>query len=392
MTLWRRLAACALAIVTLASLTGCGTSARDSARGVQPTAQNTAPLVDPGTPLGGVRAPSFVLTDQFGSKVSLRTFRGRAVLLAFLDSRCTTICPLTSVEMLLARRALGRLARREVALVAIDANPTATAVSDVYAYSKAHGMLHDWWFLTAGKRTLNRVWREYGMAVAIEHGAIDHTPAVYLIDARGRERRVYMTQLAYAAVGQQARVFANALARVIPAPTAGSRAVLRRGLGTVPGVLEPGQVALPVMTARGPAGTYEVRTGRAVLFVFFATWLSEFGSVARQLKALNRYEAVARTDHLPGVVAVDEAQTEPSPGALRGLLRRTGRLSYPVVVDTQGTLADSLGVEDGTWYTLLGVNGRILWQHDGSNNWVGPVALLQRVRTAIARATSRSSR
>ena len=44
-----------------------------------------------GTPLGGTPAPGFTLVDQFGRRVSLRQFRGRAVILAFVDSRCTTI-------------------------------------------------------------------------------------------------------------------------------------------------------------------------------------------------------------------------------------------------------------------------------------------------------------
>lgn len=375
-TLRRRVAGRACLVAVFVALTGCGASGQARAPTVQPSAANTAAVVDPRTPLGGAVAPKVALTEPFGQRVSLSMLRGRVVLLAFLGSRCTTICPLTSVEMLLARRALGPKAAREVALVAINANPIATSVGDVYAYSKAHGMLPAWWFLTADRKALSRVWRDYGVAVAIEHGAIDHTPAVYVISARGREERVYMTELAYAAVGQPSPAFAHALARVLPWPTAGSRAVLRRGLGSVPNALEPGQVTLPVMTPHGVARTYEVQPGRPVLIVFFATWLSEFGRVRRALRALDRYEAVARQERLPGLVAVDEAQTEPSSSALEALMRRTGKLSDPVVVDRQGTLADSLGVQDLTWYTLLGAGGRIVWQHDG----VGPARLLGIVR------------
>jgi cytochrome oxidase Cu insertion factor (SCO1/SenC/PrrC family) len=45
----------------------------------------TNPDLDPGTPLSG-RAPDFTLTDQFDRRVSLHSFRGKVVILAFNDS------------------------------------------------------------------------------------------------------------------------------------------------------------------------------------------------------------------------------------------------------------------------------------------------------------------
>ena len=65
------------------------------------------PYLDPGTPLTRV-APAFTLNDQFGRSVSLSAYRGKVVLLAFNDSECTTICPLTTTAMLDAKVMLGR--------------------------------------------------------------------------------------------------------------------------------------------------------------------------------------------------------------------------------------------------------------------------------------------
>ena len=45
-------------------------------------------------------APGFTLTDQDGRVLSLSGFRGRAVVLEFMDSRCTGICPLVSREFI----------------------------------------------------------------------------------------------------------------------------------------------------------------------------------------------------------------------------------------------------------------------------------------------------
>src|SRR6201987_3025204 len=104
------------------------------------------PNLDPGTRLSGA-APGFSLIDQFGKRVSLSSMHGKVVVLAFNDPECTTICPLTTTAMLHAKALLGP-AGSGVELVGIGANPEATEVKWVRAYSKAHGMLHKWGVLT----------------------------------------------------------------------------------------------------------------------------------------------------------------------------------------------------------------------------------------------------
>src|SRR5690625_622198 len=46
-----------------------------------------------GSDLGGEPAPTFTLTSQTGAPVSLSDYRGRAVVLSFLDGHCDDICP-----------------------------------------------------------------------------------------------------------------------------------------------------------------------------------------------------------------------------------------------------------------------------------------------------------
>ena len=96
-------------------------------------------------------------------------------MLAFNDSECTTICPLTTTAMLDAKAMLGSASSR-VALLGVDANPAATSIADVRAYSELHGMVHRWHFLTGSLAQLKAVWRAYKIEVAIEQGQIDHTP------------------------------------------------------------------------------------------------------------------------------------------------------------------------------------------------------------------------
>lgn len=51
-----------------------------------------------GTELNGV-AQDFQLTDQNGIMARLSNFRGRVVVLTFMDSLCKDVCPLTAAQL-----------------------------------------------------------------------------------------------------------------------------------------------------------------------------------------------------------------------------------------------------------------------------------------------------
>ena len=51
-------------------------------------------------------APDFALHDQGGHRIALSSLRGRVVVLAFLDSRCTRLCPLEGHELAVVQRNL----------------------------------------------------------------------------------------------------------------------------------------------------------------------------------------------------------------------------------------------------------------------------------------------
>src|ERR1700691_4582023 len=173
------------------------------------------PNLDLGSSLGERPAPDFRLVNQFGQPMSLSQFRGKVVMLSFEDSECTTVCPLTTQSMVEAKQLLGA-AGDKVQLLGIDANPDATSVADVLSYSRVHGMVNQWDFLTGSLAQLKSAWRAYQIEVQIEQGQIDHTPALFVIDQQGRERKLYLTQMAYSSVGQSAQVLADEVASLLP--------------------------------------------------------------------------------------------------------------------------------------------------------------------------------
>jgi cytochrome oxidase Cu insertion factor (SCO1/SenC/PrrC family)/thiol-disulfide isomerase/thioredoxin len=345
----------------------------------------TNPDLDPGTPLSGV-APDFTLTDQFDHPVSLHSFRGKAVILAFNDSECTTICPLTTTAMVDAKAMLGA-AGAHVQLLGIDANPSATAVKDVRAYSEVHGMVHSWDFLTGSLLQLKRVWHAYHIGVAIESGQIDHTPALYVITPQGHLAKLYLTQLVYAAVPQLGQLLAQEVSTLLPGhPAVHSHLPYAQ----TPTIAPSHRVSVP----GGNGGKVSFGAdGKPRLYLFFATWDREVMNLDAQLETLDSYEATAARSGPPRLTAVDEGSLEPSPHALNHFLRSLPRpLAYRVAIDGSGRIADGYEVQDEPWLVLTSGTGRLLWYYDiSADGPISPSYLIHQIRAALVRSPNAQS-
>lgn len=147
-----------------------------------------------GFPMNGDMAPDFTLTDQFGHSVKLSSLRGHEVVLAFIDSQCISLCPLTAQIMYDAKTRLSATDASKVELVAINANPAATSRAAVLAWSYEHGMLNRWLFLTGPAQQLQSIYRLYKVYDQVNsQGSVVHDPVTYIIDAQGHERLLYET-------------------------------------------------------------------------------------------------------------------------------------------------------------------------------------------------------
>jgi cytochrome oxidase Cu insertion factor (SCO1/SenC/PrrC family) len=368
-----------LAVAGVLAAAGCSSSASSTSGSPAAAGQSSVsasnaaamqnPNLDLGTSLGGKAAPDIKLVNQFGQPMSLSQFRGRVVMLSFEDSECTTVCPLTTQSMVLAKELLGK-AGNSVQLLGVDANPDAIKVSDVLDYSRVHGMTNQWDFLTGSLAQLKSTWKAYNIAVQIESGQIDHTPALYVVDQQGKLQKVYLTQMAYSSVTQSAQVLATEVASLLPShPKLSSL----ESLGAIPAQTPAATVSLSAAapaasgTATGSAAAVTLGPGQARLVVFFATWLTETSDLNSELTSLNAYAKAAVSKHLPALTAVDETVTEPSTAAVRTYLHQLGPLSYPVALDETGRVADGYGVQDEPWLVVVNKAGKVVWQHDG---WV----------------------
>jgi len=377
----------ALAVIAALAVAGCSSSASPAASTGSSSPMSAAsaaamenPNLDLGTSLGGKPAPDIKLVNQFGQPMSLSQFRGRVVILAFSDSECTTVCPLTTESMVLAKEMLA-VAGNSVQLLGVDANPDATKVSDVMAYSRVHGMVNQWDFLTGSDASLKAVWRAYDIAVQIQAGQIDHTPALYVISAQGTLQKVYLTQMAYSSVVQSAQVLAAEVSGLLPShPKVSSLESLAAITAQTPTATVSLPTAHPTAWKQAETPTVTLGPGKARLVVFFATWLTETSNLKAELTGLNAYVKAAAKRRLPALAAVDETVTEPSEGAVTAYLGTLAPLAYPVALDKTGRLADGYGVQDQPWLVLVNAAGKVTWFHDG---WV-PLPALEQAAAAHA--------
>ncbi len=335
---------------------------------------STAAEVDPGATLHQ-KAPLFVLQNQRGETVGLRQYRGKAVVLAFINSQGTSVSPLTAVVLHNMRHDLGKY-RRDVQVLAVNANPVSTSTADVQAWSVAHHMQGQWQFLTGTPSQLKIVWHDYHVTSQVLKGnLVRDIPAVVVIGPSGEERWLYLNASDGSAPVLAAEVhqLMAHIAPLLPGHPSLSAFAAARELTYLPGTLGPqgGQHAFeaPVIRPNGALATVTAgRGGRPILLDFFATWCPD---CQEEIPILKRYQQYAVMHHLPQVMGVDLRLSEPTTAHVQHYVVRT-RLSYPVALDMHGNIAVAYGVSGIPTEVLISPTGKILWYHQGLIAW-GPL-------------------
>jgi cytochrome oxidase Cu insertion factor (SCO1/SenC/PrrC family) len=136
-------------------------------------------------------APDFTLRDQAGRQISLEALRGRPVVLAFLNSRCTDTCPVEGRQLAGLADVLPPDRRPTVLAVSVsldDTPTTAARAAEEWGWSSLR-----WHWLLGDRRALAQVWERYGIQAdpADAQEQVVHTGALYLIDAGGDVRSAY---------------------------------------------------------------------------------------------------------------------------------------------------------------------------------------------------------
>jgi protein SCO1 len=152
-------------------------------------------------------APPFALRDQSNRLVTLSGKRGRAVLLAFMDSHCTRVCTLEGPTIRDALRQVG--ARRPVTLLLVSVNPWEDTAASSRSAGDHYGFAGDWHWLRGSAARLRPIWRAYGIEVVRTPSDVNHSTAIYLLDRRGYERAGFDYPFAASQVARDLRRLAG---------------------------------------------------------------------------------------------------------------------------------------------------------------------------------------
>ena len=138
--------------------------------------------------LQGQQPSTWTLTDaRSGKTVSLRSLRGRVVVLTFADASCKDICPVLGAELERAATLLGTT-RVPVTFVTINTDPLSLAPGHATITGVAPFIqLANWRFLTGSLKVLNRVWTNYGISVTVNDATrrVSHNDLMYFIGSSG---------------------------------------------------------------------------------------------------------------------------------------------------------------------------------------------------------------
>lgn len=147
----------------------------------------------PAVPAAGakVRLPDAQLIDQDGHQLRLLSdvVGDKVVLVSFVYTHCTTVCPVVSHVFSQVQAQLGPQMERQVRLVSLTVDPARDTPSRLKAYAAQHGTRTGWLWLTGTAPNVTAALKGFGTYTA----NFENHPAVVMVgDGRtGQWTRIY---------------------------------------------------------------------------------------------------------------------------------------------------------------------------------------------------------
>jgi cytochrome oxidase Cu insertion factor (SCO1/SenC/PrrC family) len=197
----------AVALALALTLAGCSRGP-EGHRNAEPPATTPVPggeALNQPVPEAAARTP---LVDQRGRRLTLRSLRGRVVVLAPMLTICQETCPLTSASLHRAAQDAERSGlSSHVVFLEVTVDPDRDTVDRLSAYTRMYGELPDWRTATGRPSEVKALWKALGVFTdkapsdepvrdwwtgrLVAHPYdVHHQDIVMVIDAHGRLRWV----------------------------------------------------------------------------------------------------------------------------------------------------------------------------------------------------------
>jgi len=112
-------------------------------------------------------AADFTLTDQNGLPFHMAEQKGKVVVMCFIYTHCTDICPFIAAKVKEVYQQLGADSRN-VAFVAVTTDPKRDVPETTLPYSKALGLNDVWHFVGGPAKAVQAVWASYAIGVTVD--------------------------------------------------------------------------------------------------------------------------------------------------------------------------------------------------------------------------------
>jgi protein SCO1 len=142
----------------------------------------------------GTTVGEHTLTDAEGRRVRLSDYRGRPLVVNFVYTGCTQVCPTTTRFLRQAfAEAQGALGPGAFNAATIGFNLPFDNPQAMRAFARKHGAeLPQWAFLSPDAGDVDSLTREFGFVYARSAGGFDHLTQLTILDANGRiARQIY---------------------------------------------------------------------------------------------------------------------------------------------------------------------------------------------------------
>ncbi len=144
------------------------------------------------TSLGSkMKIPDVELLDQDGRTIHFYSdlVKGRVVVINFIFTTCTTICPPLGATFARVQKELGERAGRDVNFISISVDPAVDTPARLKVWGAKFHAGPAWTFVTGQKQHVDELLRALGAATSSPQ---DHSPTVLIgNDARGQWTRTY---------------------------------------------------------------------------------------------------------------------------------------------------------------------------------------------------------
>ena len=142
-------------------------------------------------PASKMNIPDVEVLDQNGKKIHFYTdlVKGQTVVINFIFTTCTTICPPLGATFARVQKELGDKVGRDVRFISISVDPATDTPERLKAWGEKFRAAEGWTLVTGNKQQLDELLRALGASSARRE---DHSPTVLIgNDTHGNWTRTY---------------------------------------------------------------------------------------------------------------------------------------------------------------------------------------------------------